>query len=170
LGYDTHSQIVLPESQLFVNHNNGDFHLLPFSQPLNIGTSLVSSVVTIDADGIARPQGSGYDIGAYEFLSPTIAEEETLPQKFILYQNYPNPFNPSTTIQYTIDSKQFVTLNVYDILGNVVAALVNGEQAAGNYEIEFNTSSTNHHPSSGVYFYRLEAGNFIGIKKMLLLK
>ena len=166
LGYDTHSQIVLPESQLFVNHNNGDFHLLPSSQPLDIGTSLVSSIVAIDLDGVTRPQGSGYDIGAYEYTSTTSVEDEKVVNDFKLYQNYPNPFNPSTTIQYAIDSRQFVTLKVYDILGKEVATLVNEEKPAGSYEIDFDA----HNLSSGIYFYQLIVGNYIQTRKMVLLK
>ena len=174
LGYDAHSQIVMPESQLFVNHNNGDFHLLPSSQPINIGTVLVSSVVAFDLEGVARPQGSGYDIGAYEFLSSTSTDDESLPKNFVLQQNYPNPFNPSTVISYQLPVRNNVTLKVYDALGNEVAALVNQEQSAGSYEVEFSSrggrASSIKNLSSGMYFYRLKAGNYVESKKMLLLK
>jgi hypothetical protein len=166
LGYDTHSQIVLPESQLFVNHNNGDFHLLPSSQPLDIGTSLVSSIVAVDADGVVRPQGSGYDIGAYEYKSTTSVEDEKVVNDFKLYQNYPNPFNPSTTIQYAIDSRQFVTLKVYDILGKEVVTLVEEFKPAGKYGVSFDASLL----PSGVYIYQLIVRNYIQTRKMVLLK
>jgi parallel beta-helix repeat protein len=173
LGYDTHSQIVLPENQVFVDNINGDFHLLSSSQPINIGTALVSSVVEFDIDGISRPQGSGFDIGAYEFTSATSVDEETLPHDFILFQNYPNPFNPSTTIKYTIpnvtlsgvDGSQ-VILKIYDLLGNEIATLVSENKPAGNYEIDFNGSSF----SSGMYFYRITAGSYVETKKMILIK
>ncbi|NWG28557.1 MAG: T9SS type A sorting domain-containing protein, partial [Ignavibacteriaceae bacterium] len=97
---------------------------------------------------------------------------------FNLEQNYPNPFNPSTKIKYTIpvvetrhaSSLQFVTLKVYDILGNEIATLVNEEKPAGEYEVEFHTSSIQHHPASGIYFYQLKAGSFVETKKMILLK
>lgn len=85
---------------------------------------------------------------------------------FSLSQNYPNPLNPTTIIRYTVGSKQFVTLKVYDVLGNDVATLVNEEKPAGDYSIEFNGSRL----SSGVYFYLLRAGSFIDTKKMILLK
>jgi hypothetical protein len=95
-----------------------------------------------------------------------VESEEALPLAFNLEQNYPNPFNPSTTIQYAISSRQFVTLKVYDILGNEVATLVNEEKSAGNYKVEFKGASL----SSGIYFYQLSAGKFVETKKMLYLK
>jgi len=89
---------------------------------------------------------------------------------FSLSQNYPNPFNPSTKISYRIPVSSNVTLKIYDILGNEIATLVNEEKSAGEYEVEFNPSSINYHPASGVYFYQLKAGDFIKTKKMMLLK
>jgi len=89
-----------------------------------------------------------------------------IPAKLQLFQNYPNPFNPVTTIMFQIPEKSFVTIKVYDVLGNEVATLVNEEKPAGNYEVRFSASSL----SSGIYFYRLQAGDFIETKKMLLLK
>ena len=100
-----------------------------------------------------------------------------IPKTFSLYQNYPNPFNPSTNIQYAISSRQFVTLKVYDIIGNELATLVSEEKPAGTYEVNFNTSSLpsrqagiKHIPSSGIYFYTLTAGSFVETKKMILMK
>ena len=93
-----------------------------------------------------------------------------LPEKFSLNQNYPNPFNPSTSIQYQISSISQVTLKVYDVLGNEIATLVNEEKQAGSYEVEFNTASSIKNPASGIYFYRLQAGNFVETRKMILLK
>lgn len=102
--------------------------------------------------------------GTFEYSN--IVEVDVVPVKFSLNQNYPNPFNPSTKITYTLASKSAVTLNVYDIIGNEVVSLVNKEQEAGSYEINFDASSL----TSGVYFYKLNAGNFVSVKKMLLLK
>jgi hypothetical protein len=92
--------------------------------------------------------------------------------KYSLFHNYPNPFNPSTHIQYSISSRQFVTLKVFDVLGKEIAILVNEEKPAGSYEIEFNSVETLHATSlpSGVYFYQLSAGDYIETKKMILLK
>jgi hypothetical protein len=87
-------------------------------------------------------------------------------QSFILSQNYPNPFNPVTNIKYTISGRQFVTLQVYDVLGNKVITLVNEEKSSGSYELDFNASN---YPS-GIYFYRLQAGDYVETKKMVLMK
>ena len=92
------------------------------------------------------------------------------PNAFYLHQNYPNPFNPSTRIQYAVSSRQFVSLKVYDVLGNEIATLVNEEKPAGSYEVEFNPVSSILNPASGIYFYQFRAGSFIQTKKMILLK
>jgi hypothetical protein len=109
--------------------------------------------------------------------SATSADDknDNYPSSFELFQNYPNPFNPSTKIKYSIIQeasgvKQIVILKIFDILGNEIATLVNKEQSAGTYEVDFNASSINHHASSGIYFYRLQAGSFTETKKMILLK
>jgi len=99
-----------------------------------------------------------------------VEKEKMQPEDFVLYQNYPNPFNPSTTLSFVIGHSSFVSLKVYDILGNEVSTLVNEEKQPGVYEVEFNTSSIKHLPSSGVYFYRLETGSFVETKKMILLR
>ena len=99
-----------------------------------------------------------------------IGNEVILPKEFSLSQNYPNPFNPSTKISWQSPVGSWQTLKVYDILGNEVATLVNEEKAAGSYTVEFNPESSIKHPASGVYFYRLQAGDYIESKKMLLLK
>jgi hypothetical protein len=96
----------------------------------------------------------------------TVENNLKLEKDFILTQNYPNPFNPSTRIQFTISSRQFVSLKVYDVLGNEVATLVNKEKPAGIYEVNFNASGL----SSGIYFYQLRAGDFIEVKKMLMIR
>ena len=93
-------------------------------------------------------------------------DQDTNPFEFVLSQNYPNPFNPSTKIKYSIPTSEFVTLKVYDVLGNEVAALVNEEKPAGTYEVNFNASQL----SSGIYFYKLQAGSFVETKKMILLR
>lgn len=103
--------------------------------------------------------------GTYTYSN--IAEVDfVLPVQFSLEQNYPNPFNPVTSIKYAISDKQFVQLKIFDLIGNEVATLVDREQPAGNYEIVFDASGF----SSGVYFYKITAGNFIETKKMVLLK
>ncbi len=104
---------------------------------------------------------------------------EMPPREFVLYQNYPNPFNPTTKIKYAVSNatalfstsnskqeRQFVSLKIYDILGNQVATLVNEEKESGVFEVEFDASKL----SSGVYFYRLQTGNFIQTMKMILMR
>jgi hypothetical protein len=101
-----------------------------------------------------------------------IIEVEVVPNEYELSQNYPNPFNPSTKIRFTIPvtlsgvEGSFVTLKVYDVLGNEAATLVNEEKPAGSYEVEFEASSL----TSGIYFYKLKSGNFVETKKMILLR
>jgi polyhydroxybutyrate depolymerase len=93
-------------------------------------------------------------------------KHQTIPNNFSLSQNYPNPFNPSTTIKYQIPELSFVILKVYDVLGNEIATLVNEEKTAGTFEITWYAENL----SSGVYFYRLQAGSFVETKKMILMK
>jgi hypothetical protein len=92
--------------------------------------------------------------------------DEQLPSAYSLSQNYPNPFNPSTKILYSVESKQYVSLKIYDILGREVATLVNELQPAGTYEVEWKAESL----TNGMYFYRLHVGNHLETKKMLLIK
>ena len=97
----------------------------------------------------------------------TSAEENELPIKsFELFQNYPNPFNPSTNIKYDIPERNFVTIKVYDALGNELSTLVNEEKINGSYVVEFNGSGL----ASGIYYYRITAGDFSETKKMIYLK
>ena len=91
---------------------------------------------------------------------------QLIPMEFSLSQNFPNPFNPTTQISYSIPQKSFVNLKVYDLLGKEISQLINEEKEAGIYEVNFDASNL----SSGVYFYHIEAGDFIETKKMILLK
>jgi len=93
-------------------------------------------------------------------------KEITLPNEYSLSQNYPNPFNPTTTIEFSLRQDGRTVLEVFNILGQVVATLVNGELKAGAYQVQFNASGL----PSGLYFYRLRSGAFVSIKKMMLLK
>ncbi|MBU1299414.1 MAG: T9SS type A sorting domain-containing protein, partial [Bacteroidetes bacterium] len=89
-----------------------------------------------------------------------------LPTHFSLEQNYPNPFNPATTISFSLPSKSFVSLKVFDALGREVATLLSEELPAGTYSQQWNAASL----PSGVYFYRLQSGSFIETKKLVLLR
>jgi len=96
--------------------------------------------------------------------------------EFKLDQNYPNPFNPSTNIRFRISDLGFVTLKIFDVLGNEVAVLVSEEKQPGTYEVEFSakggsaSSGNAYELSSGIYFYKLQAGSFVDTKKMILLR
>ena len=97
-------------------------------------------------------------------VSVEVIESEL--NSFILYQNYPNPFNPGTKISWQLPVSSWQTLKVFDVLGNEVAILVDEYKPGGSYEVEWNATSL----PSGIYFYQLQAGNFIEMKKMILLR
>jgi uncharacterized protein (TIGR02145 family) len=98
----------------------------------------------------------------------SVEQEEGLPTTFQLMQNYPNPFNPSTAISYQLPAAGYVRLKIYDLLGSEISTLVNEYQQAGIHNSTFNTQ--NLFLPSGIYFYRLQAGNYTDSKKMLLIK
>ncbi|MFI5237951.1 MAG: T9SS type A sorting domain-containing protein, partial [Ignavibacteriales bacterium] len=103
--------------------------------------------------------------GTIEY-SDAIEVEVSIPFTFSLDQNYPNPFNPSTTIKYSVPTDGFINIAVYSVLGEKVIDIVNGNHTAGNYEITFNASKL----SSGTYVYKMESGEFVSVKKMMILK
>lgn len=125
---------------------------------------------------------NGYDFGeSYFFLNGCIindvvygdttltdvdGQQNPIPKEYKLEQNYPNPFNPSTIISYQLPKASNVSLKVFDVLGNEIATLIDEYKPAGKYEVEFIASSL----PNGVYFYRLQSGSFLQIKKMILLK
>jgi parallel beta-helix repeat protein len=166
LGYDTHSFLVDAEDQIFTDPASSDFHLKMNSQPVDIGTPEVSPVVTEDLDNVPRPQLNGYDIGTYEYYSATEVEYQRQNPDFVLYQNYPNPFNPATVINYRLKHSGFISLKVFDILGNEIAILVNEEKSAGSYQIIFDGSRF----SSGVYIYQLQTEGLFQTREMILIK
>jgi hypothetical protein len=92
--------------------------------------------------------------------------ENSTPEYYNLSQNYPNPFNPSTKIQYSISSNQIVKLKIYDVLGKEITTLVNKEQSAGTYEVNFDGNNL----TSGIYFYTITAGDYTDTKSMILMK
>jgi len=103
--------------------------------------------------------------GTFEY-SNEILVDVTPSLEFTLDQNFPNPFNPNTLIKYSIPKSSQVSLKIFNTLGQEIATLVNEEKQVGTYEVNWNASNL----QSGVYFYRLQAGNFVSIKKMILLK
>jgi VWFA-related protein len=125
--------------------------------------------VTLSTRDIAANDPGGNALTLLQSSSSTlVAIDETtaLPTVYQLSQNFPNPFNPSTRIRFVIPKTTHVLLAIVDALGRTEAVLVNGEKAAGSYETEWNASNA----PSGIYFYRLQAGEFLETKKMILLK
>jgi|WetSurMetagenome_2_1015567.scaffolds.fasta_scaffold04310_3 hypothetical protein len=101
-----------------------------------------------------------------ENLPTNIGNNGSVANEYALYQNYPNPFNPSTTVKFSIIKPEFVRLTVYDIMGKEVLVLVNKQISAGNYSVDFDGSKL----SSGIYFYKISAGDYTNVKKMMLIK
>ena len=128
--------------------------------------------VTFNIRNFSQYQGQSQMIARQVILIGTsgnisaINSNKILPNQFALFQNYPNPFNPSTIISYEIPKHSFVTLKIFDILGREIATLVNEEKQIGKYSLKFDASNL----SSGIYFYRITAGNFSSVKKMILIK
>ena len=116
--------------------------------------------------------GTIFYLDDLSFSNATDVKTENNPlTNFELVQNYPNPFNPSTVIKYSIPKESFVTLKIYNLLGQEIAALVNEDKPAGTYNVKFSTSDINAGKlTSGIYLYRITAGNFVQTKKMMLLK
>ena len=94
-----------------------------------------------------------------------------IPEQFILYPNYPNPFNPVTTIRYDLSKESFVDITIYDMLGNVVYNLVHANESPGYKSVQWDATNTKGEPvSAGVYLYKIQVGDFVDTKKMILLK
>ena len=140
------------KSRLSVGINSNKMSILAFSDGRN------------DANGLYA-QNINYD-GTFGNPTGLINIGNTAPEKFSLQQNYPNPFNPFTSIKYQISNSSFITLKIYDILGNEIETLVNERQMPGAYEVGWNADNY----STGVYFYKLTSGSFTDTKKMLLIK
>ena len=107
----------------------------------------------------------------YHSLQLMGVSSSNTPEQFILYPNYPNPFNPVTTIRYDLSEESFVDITIYDMLGNVVHNLVNANESPGYKSIQWNATNNQGEPvSAGVYLYKIQAGDFVDTKKMILLK
>ena len=122
------------------------------------GRALAQTAVTLIANTVTQPASS------------TAVKNSAAPKEFTLSQNYPNPFNPSTKIEYSLEKAVQVSLKVYNVLGFEIATLVDGRQEAGSYTVPFGINKESFSLSSGVYFYRLEAGSFVSTKKLILMK
>ena len=136
---------------------NGSYFRIDSYQLTKTAESSLSGIIYFDD---LRAVKKSTSISGIDLANNSISDD------FRLWQNYPNPFNPKTSIQYAISSRQFVTLKVYDVIGNEIAILVNGEKSEGIYEVTWNATDL----PSGVYFYQLKVGEFISTKKMILIK
>jgi hypothetical protein len=175
----------VPADSLFVSYQpdfyndwmaldgKNDYHLL--SKAAAVGTGFTPPAPTATnhwgnpyfGNGTQTLPGDA-NIGALGVGSPTAVSKQSsgLPGSYTLSQNYPNPFNPSTIISYTIPKSQFVTLKVYNLLGQLITTLVNKQQNAGTYQVSFEPNKL----SSGIYFYSINSGSFSSVKKMMYIK
>jgi hypothetical protein len=132
------------------------------------------AVYDVDNDGYPDLIGIGLQdstVQVWGIDSPSgINDKDLLAAGFQLQQNYPNPFNPSTRIQYQVSNSSQVSLRIYDVLGNEVTTLVNEYKPAGRYEVDFQSTVGNLQLASGIYLYKLQAGSFVEMKKMILLR
>ena len=132
---------------------------------LNVAVdSRTNGVVMIDAQATSAP--SPCPPAQRTDGEDQYQEASSIPHSYSLAQNHPNPFNPTTSIQYELPASGFVSLKIFDVLGREVATLANEVQDAGYKSASFNAEDL----SSGVYFYRLQSGTFVGIRKMILMR
>ena len=153
---------------ILINNGDGTFGS---QTDFAVGLNPVS-ISAADLDGDADMDLATANIGSANISvllnegTTGIVESSIPPQEFSAWKNYPNPFNASTVIEFSLEKPQFVTLTVYDLLGREIKTLMNEERSAGKHRISFDASSL----SSGVYFYRLRAGDRVESKRMVLLK
>jgi hypothetical protein len=180
LGYNnaTGALTEIPNSIWFGNTNGRGWVFGSVQEPINLQLTGLGEdyyvMVSVEDSG----KGGGVVLEGFLGLGEVINYQITLdplsvdqinsliPNKFELAQNYPNPFNPTTTIEYSIPQAGVVTIKIFDILGREVTTLVNEEKQRGNHVVKFNASNL----SSGIYFYKLQAGSFVQTLKMILLK
>jgi hypothetical protein len=148
-----------------------DIHFVISSGPYSIAPNAKQMVgfALIGGDGLTDLQANA-DAAKNKWneikLIVGVNEENPFPTAYVLNQNYPNPFNPSTTIEFELPKASQVSLKIYDITGREVATLVEGNRAAGSYSVPFSASDL----SSGVYFYKLQAGDFFAVRKLVIVK
>jgi hypothetical protein len=129
------------------------------------GAEICADFITVEFGGsLVTEDPSGTCAGAS--VTGDIEEVEVIPTEFALYQNYPNPFNPSTLIKYDVPEQSFVSIKVYDLLGEELSTLVNEKKSAGSYNVNFDAGLL----SSGFYIYTIKAGDFTSTRKMMLVK
>ncbi len=159
--------IQLPALQIFWNRKLGVNIFINLNLLMN-NYDFYYRFIAVDK-GLVPHYGFAPDSGFFKAIYDTasgVNDFDCNKFTFELDQNYPNPFNPATTISFTIPEREIVSLSVFNILGEEVSTLINEERSAGSYSVHFAADKL----SSGIYFYRLQAGNNFSIKKMTLLK
>jgi len=159
---------------MFVDTTNADYRLLEGSPCIDAGIQDTFLVYNGGNDTLFIPamdyMGSAPDIGAFESDPDNpitnIKNYSTLPSKYNLKQNYPNPFNPSTKIKFDLPKPETVKIEIYNIIGQKIETLLNKSMPAGYHEVTFDGQNL----SSGIYLYRIEAGEWQDVKKMVYLK
>ncbi len=145
------------------------FNLLSTSPAIDNGTN-AAGIVDFDILGTLRPQGNGWDIGAYEYQDSSGINDNNL-DKYFLYQNYPNPFNSSTVISYHLAGPVHVALQIYDVMGRLVRTLFNEHQNAGEHNVTWDCRDKDgNQAKAGVYIFKISAGDFNQAKKMVLFR
>jgi len=133
----------------------------------NLVTSNPPDSINIDVDIFSNDKLFWRDSFSLSFVALELSEtDNTVPREFALQQNYPNPFNPITTIEFSLPTTEFVNLRVYDSVGQEVAILLNRRVGPGNYKFDWNASGF----ASGVYYYKIEAGDYTQSRKLILIK
>jgi hypothetical protein len=149
---------------VFLSTNNGTSWTLVNSGLTNIS---VYALAVSGTNLFAGPDGGGvWRRPLSDIITSIHITSSELPSEFFLRQNYPNPFNPTTTIKFQITISKFVKLSVFDMLGHEVATLMNEQLKPGMYEVEWDGTGY----SSGTYYYKLFAGDYVETKKMILMK
>jgi hypothetical protein len=160
--------IASSNNNIYVSTNNGDIWTLK-NEGLS-GTGYIYSLLISNGYVYAGTYGSSVwrrplsEVIGIKNLSTEV------PDKYFLFQNYPNPFNPSTNIKFQINKSGYVMLKVFNILGKEVSTLINEKLQPGTYEVPFSINQLSSNYSNGIYFYRLQSGDFVQTKKMILLK
>ena len=152
----------------YPDHAEQTFASLHAQFPDDERTQLAEQIMRINTgdENYGGTNKQALKIAMRKFPKKNNTTQSKLPSVFALQQNYPNPFNPKTTINYQLPEDAKVTIKMYDLLGREVFTLVDGFEKAGYKQIEFNASRI----ASGVYFYKMQAGNFHAIRKIVLLK
>lgn len=138
------------------------------SSSTTMAKSAVGQVFAGTSTGTSSVVNTGFlaDTLLRSVITGVLPEAGGVPREFLLHQNYPNPFNPATTIRYELPHAAHTVLKIYNILGQEVMTLVNEEKPAGVYDVRFNAGGL----ASGMYVYRLRAGDFVAVKKLLIVK